>query len=82
MSQYGVVKQRAKDINYEEYKYLKELSFASKNLYNRALYLKRQNFFEIKAIRGSINRSRLGNDKKQLLLKREDLRLMTAVSHY
>ena len=82
MSQYGVIKQRAKNISREEYIRLKDLSYASKNLYNRALYIKRQNFFEIKAIRGSINRSRLDSDKKQLLLKRKDLRLMTYVELY
>lgn len=82
MSQYGVIKQRAKNISHGEYLALRELSYASKNLYNRALYLKRQNFFEVKAIRGSINRSRLHPDKKQLLLKRRDLMLMTYVELY
>lgn len=73
---YGVVKQRAK-VNYSEYITLKELSFASKNLYNKALYYKRQDFFRIKAIRKSINRSKLSDETKNTLLKREDLKLLS-----
>ena len=73
---YGVIKQRAKHINYEEYKVLKELSYASKNLYNKALYIKRQDFFAIKAIRKSINRSKLSEKSKAALLRRKDLRLL------
>ncbi len=82
MSQYGVIKQRVRKINYKESETLRELCFASKNLYNRALYLKRKDFFEIKAIRGSIKRSKLSDEKKLLLLKRKDLMLMTYIDLY
>ena len=77
MKSYGVIKQRANHINYEEYQILKDLSYASKNLYNKALYIKRQNFFEIKAIRKSIGRSKLSTSSKKALLKRKDLSLLT-----
>lgn len=73
---YGVVKQRVKHISYEEYQVLKELTYASKNLYNKSLYIKRQDFFSIQAIRKSINRSKLSKESKAALLKRKDLRLL------
>lgn len=73
---YGVIKQRANHIKYKDYKVLKELAFASKNLYNKATYIKRQDFFRIKAIRKSINRSNLPKDRKLALLKRSDLKLI------
>ena len=74
---YGVIKQRANHISYKEYLILKDLSYAAKNLYNKALYIKRQDFFKIKAIRKSINRSKLSADTKKALLKRKDLKLLT-----
>lgn len=40
------VKQRVNRISYKEYKVLRELSRASKDLFNKATYIKRQNFFE------------------------------------
>lgn len=79
---YGVIKQRANRISYEEYQVLKELSHASKNLYNKALYMKRQDFFTIQAIRKSIRRSSLPKERKQALTKRNDLRLMSYTTLY
>lgn len=76
MKSYGVIKQRANHINHEEYQILKDLSYASKNLYNKALYVKRQNFFKIKAVRKSINRSRLSIESKKALLIRRDVNLL------
>lgn len=72
---YGVIRQRINHISYKEYLVLKELSYASKNLYNKAIYFKRQDFFNVKAIRKSINRSKLSSHSKETLLK--DLKLMT-----
>lgn len=74
---YGVVKQRAKHITYEEYTILKDLSRAAKNLYNSALYLKRQDFFRIQAIRKSIRRANLPMKVKKQLMARKDLQLMS-----
>ena len=79
---YGVIKQRANHINYSDFKVLKELTSASKNLYNKALYIKRQDFFKIKAIRKSINRSNLSNECKAALLQRKDLALMSYTELY
>ena len=77
MKSYGVIKQRANHISYEEYQVLKDLSHASKNLYNKALYIKRQDFMRIKAIRKSIKRSKLSDSSKEFLMKRKDLRLLS-----
>lgn len=77
MKSYGIIKQRANHISHKEYQVLKNLSYASKNLYNKALYIKRQDFFKIKAIRKSIDRSKLPADTKKALLKRKDVNLLT-----
>lgn len=61
---------------------LKELSHASKNLYNKALYIKRQDFFRVKPIRKAINRSRLPKDRKEALLKSDRLRLLSYTDLY
>ena len=42
------IKQRIKKLNYEEYNVLKELCKASKDPFNAATYIKRQNFFDNK----------------------------------
>lgn len=80
--EYGVIKQRANHISYKDYEVLKELTYASKNLYNKAMYMKRQDFFANKAIRRSINKSKLSRKSKDRLLKRPDLRLMTYTELY
>ena len=79
---YGVIKQRANHIDYKDYQVLKDLTFASKNLYNKAMYIKRQDFFKIKAIRKSINRSKLPEKNKLALLKRSDLNLISYTKLY
>lgn len=77
MKSYGIIKQRANHISHKEYQILKNLSYASKNLYNKALYIKRQDFFKTKVIRKSIDRSKLPADTKKALLKRKDVNLLT-----
>lgn len=79
---YGVIKQRVKHINYAEYTVLKDLSRAAKNLYNSALYLKRQELFQVQAIRKSIRRANLPVPVKNQLMKRKDLQLMSYTDLY
>jgi putative transposase len=43
---YLTVKQKVSRISYKQHQILKELSKAAKDLYNKATYIKRQNFFE------------------------------------
>ena len=79
---YGVIKQRANNLSCQEYQTLKVLSHAAKNLYNKALYSIRQDFFRIKAIRKSIERSKLPVERKEALLKRKDLQPMPYTTLY
>jgi len=79
---YGVIKQRANDLSHQEYQTLKVLSHAAKNLYNKALYSMRQDFFRIKAIRKSIERSKLPVERKEALLKRRDLQPLSYTTLY
>ena len=43
---YLTVRQKVGRISYKQHQILKELSKAAKDLYNKATYIKRQNFFE------------------------------------
>lgn len=62
---YLTVKQKCVNLSKSEYEVLKELSFAAKNLYNTATYIKRQNFFE--------NRDKLALNEEAINISYNDL---------